>query len=62
MRFAGYARWVRKVVQELRALTREHGYPHWSALVPIYDGQLQLTRGEARAAVTLIARVLTPIA
>jgi predicted ATPase len=41
-------------VQELRALTQEHGYPSWSALVPIYEGQLQLMRGEAKAAVTLV--------
>jgi predicted ATPase len=35
-------------------LIQEHGYPHWSAQVPIYEGQLQLGRGEARAAVTLM--------
>jgi predicted ATPase len=45
-------------VQELRALTQEHGYPQWSALVPIFDGQLQLMRGEARAAVTLLRQGL----
>jgi tetratricopeptide (TPR) repeat protein len=45
-------------VQELRALTEEHRYRHWSAQVPIYEGQLQLTRGEARAAVTLMRRGL----
>jgi class 3 adenylate cyclase len=42
---ARLAHWV----QELRAVTEEHGYPLWSALVPIFEGQLQLTRGEARA-------------
>jgi predicted ATPase len=47
---ARLAHWV----QELHALTQEHGYPLWSALVPIFKGQLQLTRGEARAAVTLM--------
>jgi DNA-binding winged helix-turn-helix (wHTH) protein/predicted ATPase len=51
---ARLAHWV----QELRALTQEHGYPHWSALVPIYEGQLQLMRGEARAAVTLMRQGL----
>jgi class 3 adenylate cyclase/tetratricopeptide (TPR) repeat protein len=45
-------------VQELHALTEEHGYPLWSALVPIFQGQLQLTRGEARAAVTLMRQGL----
>jgi predicted ATPase len=45
-------------VQELRALTKEHGYPQWSALVPIFEGQLQLMRGEVRAAVTLLRRGL----
>jgi tetratricopeptide (TPR) repeat protein len=47
---ARLAHWV----QELHALIQEHGYPHWSAQVPIYEGQLQLGRGEARAAVTLM--------
>ena len=51
---ARLAHWV----QELHALTQEHGYPLWSALVPIFKGQLQLTRGEARAAVTLIRQGL----
>jgi predicted ATPase len=45
-------------VQELRALTQEHGYPQWSALVPIFEGQLQLMHGEARAAVTLMRQGL----
>jgi predicted ATPase len=45
-------------VQELHAVTEEHGYPLWSALVPIYEGQLQLTRGEARAAVALMRQGL----
>jgi class 3 adenylate cyclase/DNA-binding SARP family transcriptional activator/predicted ATPase len=45
-------------VQELRALTQEHGYAQWSALVPIFEGQLQLMRGEARAAVALIRQGL----
>jgi DNA-binding winged helix-turn-helix (wHTH) protein/predicted ATPase len=45
-------------VQELRALTQEHGYPSWSALVPIYEGQLQLRQGQARAAVTLMRQGL----
>jgi predicted ATPase len=40
-------------LEKFRALTQEHGYPLWSALVPIHEGQLQLTRGDARAAVTL---------
>ena len=44
--------------QELRALTQEHGYAQWSALVPIFEGQLQLMRGEAKAAVTLIRQGL----
>ena len=39
-------------------MTQEHGYPHWSALVPIYEGQLQLMRGEATAAVTLMRQGL----
>jgi class 3 adenylate cyclase/predicted ATPase len=47
---ARLAHWV----QELRTVTEEHGYPLWSAHVPIYEGQLQLTRGAARAAVTLM--------
>jgi predicted ATPase len=51
---ARLAHWV----EELRALTQEHGYPHWSALVPIYEGQLQLMRGEATAAVTLMRQGL----
>jgi class 3 adenylate cyclase/tetratricopeptide (TPR) repeat protein len=51
---ARLAHWV----QELRALTEEHGYPLWSAQVPIYEGQLRLTRGEARAAVTLMRQGL----
>jgi DNA-binding SARP family transcriptional activator/class 3 adenylate cyclase/predicted ATPase len=50
-RLAGY-------VQELRALTREHGYPQWSALVPVFEGQLQLMRGEAKAAITLLRKGL----
>jgi predicted ATPase len=45
-------------VQELRALTQEHGYAQWSALVPIFEGQLQLMRGEASAAVTLMRQGL----
>jgi class 3 adenylate cyclase/DNA-binding SARP family transcriptional activator len=45
-------------VEELRVLTREHGFPQWSALAPIFEGQLQLMRGEARAAVTLIRQGL----
>jgi class 3 adenylate cyclase/predicted ATPase len=45
-------------VQEFRALIQEHGYPQWSAQVPIYEGQLHLTRGEARAAVTLMRQGL----
>jgi predicted ATPase len=44
--------------EELRALTQEHGYAQWSALVPIFEGQLQLMRGEARAAVTLMRQGL----
>ncbi|QWG16540.1 AAA family ATPase [Bradyrhizobium sediminis] len=44
--------------QELRTLTEEHGYAQWSALVPIFGGQLQLMRGEAKAAVTLIRQGL----
>jgi class 3 adenylate cyclase/predicted ATPase/DNA-binding SARP family transcriptional activator len=45
-------------VEELRALTREHGFPQWSALAPIFEGQLALMRGEARAAVTLLRQGL----
>ncbi|MFO1111332.1 MAG: BTAD domain-containing putative transcriptional regulator [Bradyrhizobium sp.] len=45
-------------VQELRSLTREHGYPQWSALVPIFEGHLQLMRGEAREAITLMRQGL----
>src|SRR5262249_53789686 len=45
-------------VQEFRALIQEHRYPYWSAQVPIYEGQLQLMRGEARAAVTLMRQGL----
>ena len=44
--------WPDSCVQELRALTQEHGYPQWSALVPVFDGQLALMRGDARAAIT----------
>ena len=44
--------------QELRALTQEHGYAQWSVQVPIYEGQLQLRRGETRAAVTLMRQGL----
>jgi predicted ATPase len=51
---ARLAHWV----QELHAVTEEHGYAQWSALVPIFEGQLQLTRGEARAAVTLMRQGL----
>ena len=39
-------------------MIQEHVYPHWSAQVPIYEGQLQLTRGEAKAAVTLMRQGL----
>jgi predicted ATPase len=49
---------LRHWVQDLRAVAQEHGYPYWSALVPIYEGQLQLTRGEARAAVALMRQGL----
>jgi predicted ATPase len=45
-------------VKELRALTQEHDYPVWSAQVLFYEGQLQLTRGEGRAAVTLMRQGL----
>jgi class 3 adenylate cyclase/DNA-binding SARP family transcriptional activator/predicted ATPase len=45
-------------VEELRALTREHGFPQWSALAPIFEGQLALMRGEVRAAVTLLRQGL----
>jgi class 3 adenylate cyclase/predicted ATPase len=45
-------------VQELRAVAQEHGYPQWSAQGLIYEGQLQLARGEARAAVTLMRQGL----
>ena len=45
-------------IQELRALTQQHGYPQWSALVPIFDGQLQLMRGNAKAAVSLLRQGL----
>jgi predicted ATPase len=51
---ARLAHWV----QELRALNQERGYPVWSAQVLIYEGQLQLTRGEAGAAVTLMRQGL----
>src|SRR5262249_37755771 len=51
---ARLAHWV----QELRALTQEHGYPVFSAQVPVYEGELQLTRGEANAAVTLMRQGL----
>src|SRR5262249_47582376 len=36
----------------------EHGYPVFSAQVPVYEGELQLTRGEANAAVTLMRQGL----
>jgi len=45
-------------VQEFHAVTQEHEYPQWSAVVPIFEGQLQLTRGEAKAAVTLMRQDL----
>jgi len=45
-------------VEELRTLTREHGFPQWSALAPIFEGQLQLMRGEVKAAVTLLRQGL----
>jgi predicted ATPase len=45
-------------VQDLRALTLEHGYPVFSAQVPVYEGELQLTRGDASAAVTLMRQGL----
>jgi predicted ATPase len=48
------AQWV----EELRALTQEHGYPVFSAQVPVYEGELQLTRGDANAAVTLMRQGL----
>jgi class 3 adenylate cyclase/predicted ATPase len=47
---ARLAHWV----PELHALTQEHGYPFWSAHVLIYEGHLQLTGGEAKAAITLM--------
>jgi predicted ATPase len=34
------------------------GPGQWSALVPIFEGQMQLMRGEARAAVTLMRQGL----
>ena len=49
---ARFAEWV----QELSKLTEEHGFPSWSSQVLLYQGQLQLWRGEARAAVTLLRR------
>ena len=45
-------------VQELHPLTQEHGYPYWSAQVLIFEGELQLRRGLARAAVTLMRQGL----
>ena len=45
-------------VQELCALTQEHGYPVFAAQVPVYEGELLLTRGEANAAVTLMRQGL----
>jgi DNA-binding winged helix-turn-helix (wHTH) protein/predicted ATPase len=47
-----------RCAQELHALTEEHGYPHWAAHVRIFEGELQLRRGEARAAVTLMRQGL----
>jgi class 3 adenylate cyclase/predicted ATPase len=44
--------------QELHALIQEHGYPYWSAQVSIFEGQLQLMRGEARAPVALMRQGL----
>ena len=51
---ARLAHWV----QELRALTQEHGYRVFSTEVPVYEGELQLMRGEATAAVTLMRQGL----
>jgi predicted ATPase len=51
---ARLAHWV----QELRAVAQEHGYAQWSAQGLIYEGQLQLARGGARAAVTLMRQGL----
>ena len=45
-------------VQELSALTLEHGYPSWSAQVLMYEGQFRIWRGDARAAVTLVRQGL----
>jgi predicted ATPase/class 3 adenylate cyclase len=45
-------------VQGLRALTQEHDYPVFSAQVPVYEGELELTRGDANAAVTLMRQGL----
>lgn len=45
-------------VQELRTLTREHGFPQWSALAPIFEGQLHLMRGEAKTAIALLRQGL----
>ena len=39
-------------------MTQEHGYPVFAAQVPVYEGELQLTRGEASAAVTLMRQGL----
>src|SRR5262249_50366790 len=54
----GNGTYLAQCIQELGALTREHGYPQWSALVPIFDGQLQLMRGDASAAVSRLRQGL----
>ena len=44
---ANLASWVR----ELRMLAQEHGFPHWWSQVLIFEGQLELQRSNAGAAI-----------
>src|SRR5262245_17987031 len=55
---ARLAHWV----QEFHAVTQEHEYPQWSAVVPIFEGQLQLSAVRPRQRSRSCARALTPIA
>lgn len=44
------ARWT----EELSALTREYGYPHWSSQASIFEGRIQILHGEFLSGFALI--------
>jgi tetratricopeptide (TPR) repeat protein len=41
-------------VQELRLLSQEHDYPHWWSQVFVFEGQLEMMRGNTDAAIMLL--------